>query len=151
LIFDFSHKFLFYNSLNPNFFFGSSQNFRIISNSDPQYCILWRLKITLQTFPIKIYNDSVYSRFRIALDEKNMMIRGSVYGFSQFLPTGPAFSQCTACSNRVIQLFKVKLRKFLFHHFDHFPWLPAMECLMRLEEDYRYQVPVKNLISWKYL
>ncbi len=30
-----------------------------------------------------------------------------MFGFTQFLPTGPAFPQCTACSSPVIQLFKV--------------------------------------------
>jgi hypothetical protein len=34
--------------------------------------------------------------------------RGSLFGFTQFLPTGPAFPQCTACSSPVIQLFKVR-------------------------------------------
>jgi len=33
-------------------------------------------------------------------------IRGSLHTFSQFLPTAPAFSQCTACSPAVLQLYK---------------------------------------------
>lgn len=33
-------------------------------------------------------------------------IRGSLWGFTTFLPTGPAFSQCTACSSKVIQIYK---------------------------------------------
>eukprot|EP00092_Neocalanus_flemingeri_P029015 GFUD01031500.1.p1 GENE.GFUD01031500.1~~GFUD01031500.1.p1 ORF type:complete len:680 (+),score=251.80 GFUD01031500.1:45-2084(+) len=33
-------------------------------------------------------------------------IRGSLHNFKQFTPTGPAFSQCTACSPKVLDLFK---------------------------------------------
>ena len=35
--------------------------------------------------------------------------RGSLHSFNQFLPTGSAFSQCTACSPTVLQLYKVIL------------------------------------------
>ena len=34
-------------------------------------------------------------------------IRGSLHSFNQYLPTGPSFSQCTACSQKVLQLYKV--------------------------------------------
>jgi len=33
-------------------------------------------------------------------------IRGSLHNFTQLTPTGPAFSQCTACSPKVLDLFK---------------------------------------------
>jgi len=33
-------------------------------------------------------------------------IRGSLHSFNQYLPTGPAFSQCTACSPKVLELYK---------------------------------------------
>jgi len=33
-------------------------------------------------------------------------IRGSLHNFTQLTPTGPAFSQCTACSPKVLELFK---------------------------------------------
>jgi len=33
-------------------------------------------------------------------------IRGSLHSFTQITPTGPAFSQCTACSPKVLELFK---------------------------------------------
>jgi len=33
-------------------------------------------------------------------------IRGSLHNFTQLTPTGPAFSQCTACSHKVLDLFK---------------------------------------------
>ena len=33
--------------------------------------------------------------------------RGSLHSFNQFLPTGPSFTQCTACSPTVTQLYKV--------------------------------------------
>jgi len=32
-------------------------------------------------------------------------IRGSLHNFSQYSPTGPAFSQCTACSHKVLEVF----------------------------------------------
>jgi len=33
-------------------------------------------------------------------------IRGSLHNFTQLTPTGPAFSQCTACSPKVLDLYK---------------------------------------------
>merc|ERR1712142_1290736 len=33
-------------------------------------------------------------------------IRGSLHSFTQITPTGPAFSQCTACSPKVLELFR---------------------------------------------
>jgi len=33
-------------------------------------------------------------------------IRGSLHNFTQLAPTGPAFTQCTACSPKVLELFK---------------------------------------------
>jgi len=35
-------------------------------------------------------------------------MRGSLHSFNQFLPTGPSFSQCTACSPSVLQLYKAE-------------------------------------------
>jgi hypothetical protein len=62
LIFDFSQIFILQQCLNPNpypkpnffFGFGFSQNIRIISDSDPQHCLLVPVKI------VHIFLDTVY-------------------------------------------------------------------------------------------
>jgi hypothetical protein len=68
--------------------------------------------------------------------DEGMMFRGSVYGFSQFLPTGPAFSQCTACSSRVIQLFKVNRVRIFILYKPKFILYKASHCLMKLSRKF---------------
>lgn len=59
-------------------------------------------------------------------------IRGSIHSFHQFLPTTPSFSHCTACSSKVLELYKRDGFQFLKNVCNNSSYLDEMTGLQHL-------------------